>query len=266
MSKAPVIIVRRKRKTHHGRHGGAWKVAYADFVTAMMAFFLVLWIVGQSDAVKAGVAGYFRDPGVLDQAGAAGLLDGATTGIDPIAPPEAPGPSAAPMDRASLEESARRIRDILKNMPELGDLEAQIEIKATSEGLRIELVDSTAATFFDSASAVLKPATERILAVIARELASLDRPIVVEGHTDSRPYNRGTGYGNWELSADRANAARRQLELSGLPARQLRAVRGFADRQLAEPSDRLSPRNRRVSILVVAPVSHTAGPLPGLAP
>jgi chemotaxis protein MotB len=258
---APVIIVKKKHRGHHGHHGGAWKVAYADFVTAMMAFFLVMWIVGQSQAVKAGVAGYFRNPSILDGEGAAGVLPGHTMGLEADGPTPKVGGSIE-SDLESMEHAAEKIRAALDKLPELNELAGQIQITATPEGLRIELVESSSATFFDSASAVLKPATERILSVIAREIGALGRPVVVEGHTDSRVFANADRYSNWELSADRANAARRQLERSGLPPELIRAVRGFADTQLAKPDDSLDPRNRRVSILVVpgpaAAVTQTA--------
>jgi chemotaxis protein MotB len=250
---APVIIVKRKKRHHHGHHGGAWKVAYADFVTAMMAFFLVMWIVGQSQAVRAGVAGYFRNPSAFDGEGTSGIMPGHVAGAQAQGPP-LPAPASAEASTAdvtSLKKSAERIRDALRRTPELEALAAQIEIKATSDGLRIELIDSSAATFFDSASARLKPVTEQILTVIAAEIGTLGKPLAVEGHTDSRPYASGDRYTNWELSADRANAARRQLERAGLPAGLVRAVRGYADKQLANAADPLDPRNRRVSILVV---------------
>jgi chemotaxis protein MotB len=265
MSKQAIIIIKKKGHGAHGHHGGAWKVAYADFVTAMMAFFLVMWIVGQGQTVRSGVAGYFRDPGVLDNEHSTGILPGSTTGIAESgqAPSVAKESEAneGKIDQAALEKSAQRIRDMLSKLPEADKLKGQIEIKATPDGLRIELIDSKDGTFFDNASAVLKPATERILAVIGRELSTLDRPVVVEGHTDSRPYNTSDGYTNWELSADRANAARRQMERTGLKAPLIRAVRGLADRQLANPTDPLDARNRRVSILVVAHVEPYAKPL-----
>jgi chemotaxis protein MotB len=265
MSKAPIIIVRKKHHANHGHHGGAWKVAYADFVTALMAFFLVMWIVGQSQQVKAGVAGYFRDPGVLDQEHSTGILPGSTTGIAQDGPMPAAKPTPVPkeeeIDAASLEKSAQRIRDMLAQLPEFEKLKGQIEIKATPDGLRIELIDSKDGTFFDNASAVLKPATERILAIIGRELSTLGRPVVLEGHTDSRPYANTDGYTNWELSADRANAARRQMQRTGLERRLVRAVRGLADTQLAVADDPLNPRNRRVSILVVAHVVPGSQPV-----
>ena len=251
MSKAPVIIIRKKRRGHHGHHGGAWKVAYADFVTAMMAFFLVMWIVGQSKEVRAGVAGYFRDPGVLEHEKSTGIMPGSTSGINPDTPPALKiDEKPEPVDTASLERAAQRIRDKLAKLPEFDALKGQIRILATPEGIRIELIDSNAATFFDNASAVLKPATVQILDVIAKEIGILGKPVVLEGHTDSRPYSNADGYTNWELSADRANAARRTMQRAGLPADQVRAVRGYADKQLVYPEDALDPRNRRVSILV----------------
>jgi chemotaxis protein MotB len=258
MSKTQPIIIKRKKHAPHGHHGGAWKVAYADFVTAMMAFFLVMWILGQSQKVKAGVAGYFRDPGILEQEHSTGILPGSTTGIASEGPPDQASAKVEDIDQQSLEKSAQRIREMLGKLPEFEKLKGQVTITSTSEGLRIELIDSNQSTFFDSASAVLKPATEQILGVIAKELSNLDKPVVLEGHTDSRPYTKGEAYTNWELSADRANAARRQMEKTGLKPDLVRAVRGFADKQLANPADPLDSRNRRVSILVVGHVT----PLP----
>jgi len=270
MSRAPVIIVKKNRHAAHAHHGGAWKVAFADFMTAMMAFFLVMWIVGQSRATRAGLAGYFRNPGVLEHERSTGILPGATAGIANEGPP----PTAVPpkdreeddLDQASLEKSAQRIREMLSKLPDFDKLKGQIDIQATPDGMRIELIDSKDGTFFDSASAQLKPATEKILGVIGHELTTLHRPVVLEGHTDSRPYNKSDGYTNWELSADRANAARRQMERTGLDPQLIRAVRGLADRELANATDPFDSRNRRVSILVVAhgaaaiSVSGTAKP------
>ncbi|MEO7274048.1 MAG: flagellar motor protein MotB [Vicinamibacterales bacterium] len=258
MSRAPIIVIKKNRHAAHGHHGGAWKVAFADFMTAMMAFFLVMWIVGQSKATKAGLAGYFRDPGVLEHQRSTGILPGATAGIATEGPPPVPAPSKVEddIDQASLERSAQRIRDMLSKLPDFDKIKGQIEIQATPDGMRIELIDSSEGTFFDSASAQLKPATEKILGVIGHELTSLHRPVVVEGHTDSRPYNKSDGYTNWELSADRANAARRQMERTGLDPKLIRAVRGLADRELANAKDPFDARNRRVSILVVA---HAGG-------
>ena len=249
MKNAPVIIVKKKKGHGHGHHGGAWKVAYADFVTAMMAFFLVLWIVGQSQAVKNSVAGYFRDPGVFEFERSTGILPGATTGISPEGPPslkQVAVRSAA--DRQALEQKAATLKAMLEK-PELAGMKDQVEIQLTPDGLRIELLEKSDSLFFDSGSAALKERTVRLLQAIARELGSLSNPIVVEGHTDSRRYTTSGAYTNWELSADRANAARRVMD-GVLPNGRLSEVRGYADTRLRFPKDPLDPRNRRVSIIV----------------
>jgi chemotaxis protein MotB len=250
---AQPIIVKRKKAAHHGHHGGAWKVAYADFVTAMMAFFLVMWLVGQSKPVKAAVAGYFRDPGIFDQAKSDGPIAGGDLRLDPAAAPPrdaAEGNGLADGERAALEETAKRIKQRLAESPDLRSLGKQIEIQITRDGLRIELVDAERQTFFASGSAALAAGTEKVLELIARELGELKNSIVIEGHTDSRPYAATDLYSNWELSADRANAARRVMERSGLHVGQIRGVRGYADRQLRVAETPLDPRNRRVSVIV----------------
>ena len=245
------IVVKRKKAAHHSHHGGAWKVAYADFVTAMMAFFLVMWLVGQSKEVKSAVAGYFRDPGAFDQQRSNGPIAGGDLRLDPDAAPPADAPGAeVDAERAALEETASRIRQRLAESPDLRTLGKQIEIQVTRDGLRIELLDAEQQTFFASGSAALAAGTEKVLGVIARELGTLKNSIVVEGHTDSRPYATTDLYSNWELSADRANAARRVMERSGLQLGQVRGVRGYADRQLRVAAVPLDPRNRRVSVIV----------------
>ena len=251
---APVIIVKKRRGGHHGHHGGAWKVAYADFVTAMMAFFLVMWLVGQSQQVKASVAGYFRDPGVFEYERSRGMLPGGTPGMEPGRMPEAmtpaPDPAALLRERQELTSAAERIRQELMKAPDIATLRDQIEFTVTAEGLRIELVERAGSSFFDSGSTELLGHSARILGIIAGELGKLANDVVVEGHTDRRPYVNGDRYGNWELSADRANAARRAMEHSGLAKGQVRAVRGLADTELHLKNDPLDPRNRRVSIVV----------------
>ena len=247
MATHPTVIVIKKKSGHAGHHGGAWKVAYADFVTAMMAFFLVMWLVGQSKAVKAGVAGYFRDPGAFETKGGKGILPGGTGPAEPT--PEQAAASAA-AERIALERSVSHIRERLDSVPEFKTLRKQIEFTITSEGLRIDLLEASTSSFFDSGSAGMRPETERILAVIARELGTLDNAIILEGHTDSHQYTSSDRYTNWELSADRANAARRAMEREGLRPAQVVSVRGHADRQLRVASDPVDPRNRRVSVLV----------------
>jgi chemotaxis protein MotB len=169
-------------------------------------------------------------------------------GTPPIAQP--PIRDIDDMERQKLTAAAAHIREQLMRSSQFAGLRDQIEIRVTAEGLRIELVERSGSSFFDNGSAVLRGESEQILTVIARELAALPNDVAVEGHTDSRPYVNGHDYSNWELSSDRANAARRVMDRSGLRARQVRAVRGFADTELHITKDPLDPRNRRVSILV----------------
>jgi chemotaxis protein MotB len=251
---APVIIIKKRRGGHHGHHGGAWKVAYADFVTAMMAFFLVMWLVSQSSEVKENVAGYFRDPGVFEHERSNGMLAGGTPGMEPGRSPEAmtprPDPAAMVKEKQSLMAAAEQIRKQLERAPGIATLRDQIEFTLTAEGLRIELVERSGSSFFDSGSSILRGESVRILTIIASELTKLPNDIALEGHTDSRQYAHGERYGNWELSADRANAARREMQTNGIKPEQITTVRGFADRQLHLAAEPLDPRNRRVSIVV----------------
>jgi chemotaxis protein MotB len=214
----------------------------------MMAFFLVMWIVGQSAEVKAGVAGYFRDPTAFTEGGR-GVLPGAENGTTGGGQPM--GMTDLEAVKSALEQAAREIRQALEALPEFKDLKDQVEITLTDEGLRIELREAPDDGFFDSGSARVKAPTVAMLEVIAKQLGALPNKVAVEGHTDSRPYSADSGnYTNWELSADRANAARRILEGSGLHAHQIEAVRGFADTRLRKPDDPLDAGNRRISIIV----------------
>jgi chemotaxis protein MotB len=270
MSGGPVqpVIVVKKKGGHAGHHGGAWKVAYADFVTAMMAFFLVMWLVSQDQPVKAGVGGYFRDP-VAFAEGGRGVLPGADSLDEPK--PQAPAPtppleSSEDVERHQLEDAVAHIKESIAEVPAFQSLSDQVEYSITPEGLRIDLIEREESTFFDSGSAKMKAETERILALIAKELSALDRDVVLEGHTDSRPYASNDKYSNWELSADRANAARRIMERGGLKPKLITAVRGLADRQLRYPADPRDARNRRVSVLVKSPVLKPAdAPKPAAA-
>ena len=247
----PVIVIK-KKAGHAAHHGGAWKVAYADFVTAMMAFFLVMWLVNQSKPVKAAIGGYFRDPAAFEASGGRGVLPGGDT----INAPKPEMAAKVQDERKRLEAAVLHIREGL-DKDAFKSLRDQVEFTVTPEGLRIDLVDKDDSTFFDSGSASLHGETEHILGVIAHELGSLDHQIDVEGHTDSRGYASTDRYSNWELSADRANAARRVMERAGMPAAQVTSVRGLADRQLRFPADPLDARNRRVSILVKSPLLAT---------
>jgi len=252
---APVIIIKKKKGGHGGHHGGAWKVAYADFVTAMMAFFLVMWLVNQSPQVKNSVQAYFQDPGVFEYehgrspiaAGAGIVGSGSGTQASDVA-------SAT----AALERAAERIKEQIKAIPGFRNLEGQIDVKVTADGLRIELQEGGKSTFFDSGSAQVKAETRAVLAVIGKELAALPQSLAIEGHTDAAPFGKDHTYTNWELSTDRANAARRIMEESGLPPSRVKAIRGFADTILRTPGEPFNPRNRRVSIVV----QNDSGPAP----
>jgi chemotaxis protein MotB len=247
----PIIIVRRKKAGHGGHHGGAWKVAYADFVTAMMAFFLVMWLSAQDSRIREAVAGYFAAPGVLPHERSNSPLETGRGGIDPSGMTVLQRqPSALrEAEQQALAAAAERIRRETQAR-EFASLRDQVELQVTSEGLRIELVERNGSSFFDSGSAVLRGESVKILSVIAREIGTLQNDVVIEGHTDSRRYANGERYGNWELSSDRANAARRVMLVQGLREGQLRTVRGFADSELRFPDQPLDPRNRRVSIVV----------------
>lgn len=249
----PIIIIKKNRGGHGGHHGGAWKVAYADFVTAMMAFFLVMWLVGSSPDVKKSVAGYFRDPGVFEFEKSTGMMAGGMSGLDEGRAPETykqPDAAAVSYERQRMEEAAAHIREGLDEAPELQALRDQIEFTVTEEGLRIELLEKDGSSFFDSGSAALRGESVRILGLIGRELGTMTNDVVIEGHTDSRPFGAGQQYSNWELSADRANAARRVMEGVGLNPGQVQGVRGFAATQLRIPDTPMDARNRRVSIVV----------------
>jgi chemotaxis protein MotB len=250
MKDQPVIIVKKSGHGHGGHHGGAWKVAYADFVTAMMAFFLVMWIVGQSNPMKAGVAGYFRDPGVFERGtgGAAGIMPGAPKGI--TAPAPTPNDTDIAVAKEVLEQAAQRLREAIEALPDFSKIKDRVDIEVTSEGLRIELIDTANDSFFKIGSAELHSDSKALLGLIANELGKIPNRVAVEGHTDGRPFEARGGYGNWELSSDRANSARRAMQESGLRPDQVDTVRGYADRRPRIADDPLDARNRRISIVV----------------
>jgi chemotaxis protein MotB len=260
---APIIVVRRIKKGH-GHHGGAWKIAYADFVTAMMAFFIVMWLTSSDSRIKEAVAGYFQDQGALPFEQSNSVLQMGPGGIAPGAPglelkkKEGEGSDPAKAEQDALSEAARKIKDKLIQLPDLASLRDQIAFSITSEGLRIELIEKNGSSFFTTGSAVLRGESVQILQIIAQEIGRLSNDIVVEGHTDRLRYRRGASYGNWELSSDRGHAARRVMETGGLRAGQIWSVRGFADTDLRVPDDPFDARNRRVSIVVR---SHAAAAL-----
>ena len=232
---APVIVIRKKRG-HEGHHGGAWKVAYADFVTALMSLFIVLWLMNSSEKIKKAVAGYFNDP-----KGTAALMGTTMTGT---------GEAIPVATKQNLEQLKEKLEKQIQANAELKKLSKQIEITITSEGLRIELIEDKNGTFYESGSAHLSDKGQELLAMLATELKRLPNNLLIEGHTDAAKYSTDASYSNWELSADRANAARRLLQADGVRQDQVTQVRGYADQLLRVKNDPYDPSNRRISILV----------------
>ncbi len=241
----PVRIVKKKGKHGGGHSGGAWKVAYADFVTAMMALFIVLWIVGQSKQVKESVASYFKDPGVFfESTKAGGMLQGTNLAAKQQVD------ANLKTDEQKLKEMTESILKTLGKDHALSKLLEQIKIDSVEEGMRIELLEASKAYFFDVGTSTLKPEAIQVLAIIAGEVGKLPNKIIVEGHTDSRPYSRADGYTNFELSAERANSARRILVVHGVKEHQIDEVRGYADSRLRNAKDPFDVTNRRISIII----------------
>lgn len=231
----PIIVIKRK-SGHGGHHGGAWKVAYADFVTAMMSLFIVLWLMNSSEKIKKAVAGYFNDP-----KGTAALMGTTMTGTGETVS------AAAAKDMQQLKE---KLEEQIRAKKDLQKLSKQIEITITPEGLRIELLEGKNGTFYQSGSAGLSHSGQELLVLLAAELKTIPNSLLIEGHTDAAPYSNDATYTNWELSADRANAARRLMQQNGVRADQVTQVRGYADQLLRVKGNPYDPSNRRVSILV----------------
>jgi chemotaxis protein MotB len=237
------IILVKKSKGHGGHHGGAWKVAYADFVTALMALFIVLWLMNTSPKVRKAVAGYFNDP----------MGNSTLTGTD-----RSGAADNLPITKDNITQLKQRLENGIQQLNDLKPLENQIEITVTPEGLRIELLETKDGSFFDTGSAVLNSRGREILAMVAHQLSTVPNRISIEGHTDARPYSGAANYTNWELSTDRANAARRLMQADGLRPNQVSQVRGYADQQLRVPSNPFDPSNRRISLIVQYLNSGTA--------
>ena len=231
----PIIIIKRNGG-HAGHHGGAWKVAYADFVTAMMSLFIVLWLMGSSEKVKKAVAGYFNDP-----KGTGSLLGTTMTGT---------GEAVSQASNENLQKLKEKLEAEIKAKKELEKLSKQIEITITSEGLRIELLEDRNGTFYQSGSPQLSANGQELLTLLAGELKTLPNSLLIEGHTDATQYSTDANYSNWELSADRANSARRLLQQGGARSDQVTQVRGYADQFLRVKNNPYDPSNRRISILV----------------
>ncbi len=235
----------KKVKGHGGHHGGAWKVAYADFVTAMMALFLVLWLVSQADTkLKSAIANYFRSPGVFDQQ-AGGVIDG------PKKVSKDPSPLTTKDEEQALFGIATILRKKFSTRPEFAKYKDQIKIEVTEQGLKIQILDKAERVSFSSGSAQLTNEAKVILDEISKAICVLPNPILVGGHTDRTLFPQGSTYTNWELSSDRANAARRQLEAGCVKPEQIRRIVGYADTEPLDPADPYAMANRRISITVM---------------
>ncbi len=251
----PIRIIYRKKGHGHGHHGGAWKVAFADFMTAMFALFLVLWLVNQSSDVKSAIAGYFQDPlGRANEFGSSIMPgDGAQSQVPrPLKPMD-----VVDLRRDRLMTVAERLKSQLQEVPELAAVQDKIEIRLTDEGLQIQLLEDSVGVFFDSGSPHPSSRGRTILSLLGGELSHLPNRVMLAGYTDARPYHSEDGYSNWELSADRANAARRILTGAGLPDGQIEQIRGFADRDLHDPTNPFAASNRRITITVRLEASPT---------
>ena len=233
-SSRPIIIIK-KKGGHGGHHGGAWKVAYADFVTAMMALFIVLWLLNTSKPVREAVAGYFKDP-----AGTANKMGSTKSGTA----------ESIPISKDDMSKLKEQLENAVRRVPDFDKIKDQIEMTITPEGLRIELLETETGTFFQIGNSAPSDNGQELLSLLAQELGKLPNHLSIEGHTDSKPYTGRREYGNWELSADRANAARRLMQKSGLRADQVSQIRGYADQMLRKSDSPLDASNRRISVIV----------------
>ena len=269
------IIIKRVKKGGHAAHGGAWKIAYADFVTAMMAFFLLMWLLGSTtEGDKKGISDYFQSPlkvamqggsgagasqsvingggnDLTQQAGQSRRGDGADKNLRKSAAEQAKDERRR-KDAARLASLSAKIAQAISNNKKLAEFSSQIKLEITPDGLQIQIVDDQRRPMFDSGSAAVKPYMRDILREIGVALTDVENKISLDGHTDKSTYvNAARGYSNWDLSADRANASRRELMAAGLPEDKLARVVGMGASLPFEPSNPLAPSNRRISILVM---------------
>ena len=269
------IIVKRVKKAGHGAHGGAWKIAYADFMTAMMAFFLLMWLLGSTaKGDLQGIAAYFNSPLKVAMTGGDGsgnsssVIPGGGTDLARIHGQVRRADSEEDTDRKKTDvnvkqlrahQDAQRIRAlrakidaIISSNATLNEYKSQIRIDVTPDGLQIQIVDEQNRPMFDSGSAILKPYMRDILKEVGGALGGVENRISLAGHTDAAPYGNGQrGYSNWELSSDRANASRRELVAAGMPGDKLARVVGLADSDLLHPETPRAPQNRRITITVL---------------
>jgi len=269
------IIIKRVKKGGHSAHGGAWKIAYADFVTAMMAFFLLMWLLGStSEGDKKGLSDYFQSPLKVAMQGGAGagasqsVITGGGNDLTQTAGQAKRGDGAdarakkmsgdqakanrAKLDAQKLGELSAKISAIISSNPKLAEFSDQIKLSITPDGLQIQIVDDQKRPMFDSGSASVKPYMRDILQEIGIALVDVDNKISLDGHTDQAAYGSGArGYSNWELSADRANSSRRELVAAGMPDAKVARVMGLASSILLDEDNPRSPSNRRISITVM---------------
>ena len=269
------IIIKRIKKGGHAVHGGAWKIAYADFVTAMMAFFLLMWLLGStSEGDKKGIADYFQNPmkvallnGGTGSGDSSSLLKGGGQDLTRAGGQVKRGDIEAPRstinlqalryeqraaEAAKLQELSEQVESELKNSAKLAQFASQIKLDMTRDGLRIQIVDELARPMFASGSAVVKPYMRELLRAIGSVLIEVPNRLTLEGHTDAQPFSGGdAGYSNWELSSDRANASRRELVAGGLTEERVLRVQGLASSQPFNRKEPADPQNRRISIIVM---------------
>jgi chemotaxis protein MotB len=285
-NKAPIVIKKVKKVSGHGHHGGAWKVAYADFVTAMMAFFLLMWLINTtSPEQKRGIADFFAPASVAETtSGAGGLLAGqalaesgarqskqtsnkgadANGGSQGAESPDngtaeasesAMAQARAARENAEFERAEQSIRQAIQDMPDLAELSKHVLMEVTPDGLRIQLVDQEGRSMFEPGGSALNARAKRLLSTVAGVVAELPNRISIAGHTDGTPPGR-PGVTNWDLSSDRANAARRVLQAAGVEQDRVYQVSGKADAEPLFPDDPSLPGNRRISVTLLreAPV------------
>ena len=269
------IIIKRIKKSGHAVHGGAWKIAYADFVTAMMAFFLLMWLLGSTaQGDLKGLSDYFNAPlkvalqGGSGAGNSSGIMVGGGTDLTRSAGQGKPSGSTTIPSKKMTADAAKaefakqdakrmaalqaKIEGLIGNTPKLNEYRSQIRMEVTPDGLEIEIVDDQNRPMFDAGSPLVKPYMRDILREIGSALNGLENRVSLVGHTDASPYGAGErGYSNWELSADRANATRRELMAAGMPDEKLAQVAGFAATMLRDESNPKSPANRRISITVL---------------
>lgn len=249
----PIVI---KRITGgHAHHGGSWKVAFADFATAMMAFFLLMWILGMADKqTQSSISEYFNNPNAVDMGGSAGVTGsqpGMGEGEGEMLEEAPPAPTAATEAEAeALEQLQADVEHVIESMQEMEQFKDRVKVEMTPEGMRIQIMDRENKYMFPSGSAQLEPEAVALLQELAAVIATVPNRISISGHTDSMPYG-SSNYSNWELSTDRAHSARREFIRGGLPASKIGRVVGLASQAPLFPDDPTNPMNRRITILVM---------------